>query len=405
VIGTATRSNGTYAASGSREAIRLSSSVCHIEVIEDPARFTAIREAWNALLEGSSSNSLTVTWEWMSTWWHVYCAARSLRLVAVWDGTTLVGAAPLLARHSPVLHFGVLPFKRWELLASGESAGDEICSDYLDWIAAAGRETEVVALILDHLVETQGAEWQEILLPDVSSTSVCLRQLQNTCGNHKLLFEILKREQSPYIRLPGTWDAYLASVSSSFRYKLRRGRRDFEQQGGRYRVAESIKDIDELFPILIDLHQARWAARGLPGAFASALRRQFHSQLLPLALQRGWLRLGVLSLPTGPIGAIYSFRYARRVYFYQSGIAPQDSSHLRPGTLLHGYEIEAAIAAGFTEYDFLKQGGPDYKDDWANAAHELVCVRIARAGPRHQALCVARLTHAKLRAIKRRVTR
>jgi len=299
---------GIYAASGSHEAFGLRPSDCGVEVIEDPARFTAIREAWDALLKGSCNNSLTVTWEWLSTWWQVYGAERSLRLIAVWHGETLVGAAPLLARHKSVLHFGVLPFKRWELLASGESVGDEICSDYLDWIAAGGREGEVVALILDHLVKILGAEWQEILLPDISSNSTSLQQLQIACGNLGLVFEILKREQSPYIRLPETWDEYLASVSSSFRYKLRRGRRDFEQQGGRYRVAESVKDIEELFPILVDLHQARWIARGLPGAFASALRREFHSQLLPLALQRGWLRLGVLSLPTGPIGAIYSFR-------------------------------------------------------------------------------------------------
>lgn len=398
-------SNGIYAASGSHEAIRLRPTDCGIEVIEDPARFTAIREAWDALLKGSSSNSLTVTWEWLSTWWQVYGAGRSLRLIAVWYGETLIGAAPLLARDKSVLHFGVLPFKRWELLASGESAGDEICSDYLDWIAAGGREAEVVALILDHLVKNLGAEWQEILLPDISSNSTSLQQLQIACGNHGLMFEILKREQSPYIRLSETWDEYLASVSSSFRYKLRRGRRDFEQQGGRYRVAESVKDIEELFPILVDLHQARWIARGLPGAFASALRREFHSQLLPLALQRGWLRLGVLSLPTGPIGAIYSFRYCRHVYFYQSGIAPQESSHLRPGALLHGYEIEAAIATGCTEYDFLKQGGPDYKDDWANAAHELVCARISRTGPRHHALRIARLTHATLRPVKRLLAR
>jgi CelD/BcsL family acetyltransferase involved in cellulose biosynthesis len=153
---------------------------------------------------------------------------------------------------------------------------------------------------------------------------------------------------------------------------------------------------------LVELHQARWNARGLPGAFVSKPRNRFHELMLPLALQRGWLRLGVLNLPEGPIGAIYSFRYAGRVYFYQSGIAPQDSSHMRPGTLLHSYEIEAAIGAGCTEYDFLKQGGPDYKDDWANAAHDLVCMRIGRPGPHDQALRLAHFAAGRLRGMKRR---
>ena len=31
---------------------------------------------------------------------------------------------------------------------------------------------------------------------------------------------------------------------------------------------------------------------------------------------------------------------------------------------MHSYEIEAAIAAGDAEYDFLKRGASDYKDRW-----------------------------------------
>jgi CelD/BcsL family acetyltransferase involved in cellulose biosynthesis len=374
---------------------------CRVELVVDAPRFDGLREEWTALLSRSANNSLTLTWEWLSTWWQVYGGAeRSLRVIAVWDGPRLIGAAPLLARHRSHRHFGVLPFKRWELLASGESNGDEVCSDYLDWIAEAGREAEVVELTVDYLVDELGREWQEIVLPDVSAQSKTLQQIQAISGKRGLLFEILRRESSPYIKLPATWDAYLGGVSSSFRYKLRRGRRDFEQQGGQYRVAERQEDIEELFTILVELHQARWATRGLPGAFASALRRRFHERLLPLALQQGWLRLGVLSLPSGPIGAIYSFRYAARVYFYQSGVLPQESSHLRPGTLLHGYEIEAAIGAGCTEYDFLKQGGPDYKDDWANAAQELVCARLSRPGARHQALRLGRFAYRRLRSVK-----
>jgi len=383
----------------------VSGPTCKVEVIVDSARFSELKEAWSALLATSSNNSLTVTWEWLSTWWQVYAGDRSLRIVAVWEGTTLLGIAPLLARHKSCLYFGILPFRRWELLASGESSGDEVCSDYLDWVVSSGREAEVVGLILDHLVGTMKSEWQEILIPDIAASSSSLQHLQTACGKRGLLYEILKREQSPYIRLPATWDMYLAGVSSSFRYKLRRGRRDFEQLGGQYKVAETLRDVNEMFPKLVELHQARWAARGLPGAFASDLRRRFHNLIIPIALARGWLRLGVLFLPSGPIGAIYSFRYYGRVYFYQSGIAPQESSHLRPGTLLHGYEIEAAIAAGCTEYDFLKQGGPDYKDDWADSTHELVFARISRPGLRHQALRFARHTHSTLRSIKRRLAR
>ena len=375
-----------------------------VEMIDDPERFKEIREDWNALLARSASNSLTLTWEWLSCWWQAYGAERRLRIIAIWDGSTLAGAAPLLARCKTHRYYGVLPFKRMELLASGESFGDEVCSDYIGWIAAAGQEAEIVDIAFEYLTTELAREWQEILLPDVNGESPTLLALESACRRRGLVLETITRESSPYIKLPATWDDYLAGVSSSFRYKLRRGRRDFEQSGGKYRVAESAQDIAELFPILVGLHQARWNARGLPGAFVSKPRNRFHELILPLALQHGWLRLGVLTLPGGPIGAIYSFRYAGRVYFYQSGIAPQDSSHMRPGTLLHSYEIEAAIGAGCTEYDFLKQGGPDYKDDWANATHDLVCTRIGRPGLHDQALRAARFATGGLRRMKRRFT-
>jgi CelD/BcsL family acetyltransferase involved in cellulose biosynthesis len=375
-----------------------------VETIDDPARFAAMRTAWTDLLARSPDDSLTLTWEWLSTWWQVYGQERELRIVTVHDGATLVGAAPLLARRQPHIHHGVLPFKRFELLASGEGQGEAICSDYIGWIAAAGREADVAEAVLDHLIDRHRPEWEEIVLPDVAAEAATLRAIIDTCGQHGLHTEIHSREPSPYIRLPGSFDAFLETLGSSLRYQLRRGRREVDKVGGRYRVVTSGAEIPSAFSVLVELHQARWIGKGHAGAFASARRRDFHERILPLALQRGWLRLGLLELDSGPIGAIYNFRYNGRVYFYQSGIAPQPSSHLRPGVLLHGYEIEAAIAAGDTEYDFLKRGDSDYKDQWTNTSRDLVCLRISQPLLKQHALRAARWTYHTLLAMRRRLT-
>src|SRR6266849_10377773 len=139
-----------------------------VEMIDDPKRFNDIREDWNELLANSPNNSLTVTWEWLSSWWQAYGSARRMRIIAVWDGKMLIGAAPLLARQTAHLYYRTLPFRRIEFLASGESPGDEVCSDYLDWIATAGREAEIVNLTLEFLSRDLAREWHEIQLPDVS---------------------------------------------------------------------------------------------------------------------------------------------------------------------------------------------------------------------------------------------
>jgi CelD/BcsL family acetyltransferase involved in cellulose biosynthesis len=376
-----------------------------VEVITDFERFLTLRSQWSALLTGSGSNSVTLTWEWLSTWWRVFRQARSLRIVTVWEGGRLIGAAPLLRRDRLSWVCGMIPARRLELLASGEDTRHAICSDYIDWIAETGCESQVVTLILDTLRDGEFGDWDEMQLADVSMNSPNLAALQLACEARDLNFQVLAREPSPYIELPGSWDEYLGSITSSHRYRLRRAMRDFGTHGGSYRVAANHDDIAAMLPILISLHQARWRVKGEPGAFLSPRRRRFHELFIPLALDRGWLRLGVLALGEQPIGAIYNLRYAGRVYFYQSGIELQDSSTLRPGVLLHAHEIAAAIDAGCHEYDFLKRGESKYKDAWARASRELVLVRIARRGLRDRATNLVRAARSRVAAVKRRMLR
>lgn len=374
-----------------------------VEVVADFERFLALRLDWSALLARSSSNSVTLTWEWLSTWWRVFHKARSLRVVMVWQEGRLIGAAPLLLRDRISWASGLVPTRRLELMASGEDFGHMICSDYIDWIAETGRESQVVTMVLDTLRRGELGNWDEILLPDVSIQSPNLEALRLACLSRNLDYEVLNSEPCPYINLPANWDEYLESLASSHRYRVRRAMRDFSGAGGTYRVAAERADIDAMLPTLISLHQARWQAKGEPGAFRSPLRRQFHELFMPLALEQGWLRLGVLTINEQPIGAIYNLRYAGRVYFYQSGIELQDSNTLRPGVLLHAHEIAAAIAAGCHEYDFLKRGESQYKDAWARASRDLVLLRIARRGIRGRAIKLARAARAGASAIKRRL--
>lgn len=376
---------------------------CRVELVCDLPGFQKLQSEWNELLQRSLNNSITLTWEWLSAWWQVYGAGRELRIVAVYDGERLIGAAPMLARLRPNFGYGVLPFRRIELLASGESPADAICSDYIDWIAERGREQDVVRAAFGQFLGPLAQEWDELILPDVPADSRTLRLLIGESAVAGLGHEILARDPSPYIALPGSFDEFLGGLGKSLRYYIRRGRRDFERAGGSYRLVQDTSELPASFQALVDLHQARWTERGEPGAFASLQRREFHDRMLPLALSNGWLRLGLLLLDGKAIGGTYNFRYAGRVYVYQSGIQALPKSYISPGTLMHSYEIEAAIAAGDAEYDFLKRGASDYKDRWADMSRDLVCLRIYRPGLKQQALNTGRWAHRNLRAAKRRL--
>src|SRR5690606_11661385 len=99
-------------------------------------------------------------------------------------------------------------------------------------------------------------------------------------------------------------------------------------------------------------------------------------------------------------GAVYNTMFRGHVGFYQSGIQPMDSSHLRPGLLLHAFEVEAAIARGDAEYDFLKRGHSDYKDSWTSRTRDLIRLRIGRPGLRDSAYHASAWAVAQARSLK-----
>lgn len=337
--------------------------------------------AWDALLDGCANPSVTLTWPWLRTWWDVFgVTGRELRVVLVEQDGVLVGAAPLLRRTQARTHYRVLPMRRLELLASGEERGSPICSDYIGWPVRAGAEHAVASAVFDTLMGELAGEWDELILPDMHEESPMVAAILETARARRLSAAVLAREPAAVLDLAPTWEGTLERLGSGLRYKIRRGRRDFEGQGGEYHVVGPGGDWEAAFETLVDLHQARWTAKGKPGAFKHPRRQQFHRQVIPRLLSAGHMRLGVLQLPDGPLGAIYNTLYRGQVFFYQSGMRLTAQTHLRPGVLLHGYEMDSAIQGGAHEYDFLKRGHSEYKDSWTSRSRHLVRVRIGTRG-------------------------
>ncbi|HTV03294.1 MAG TPA: GNAT family N-acetyltransferase [Luteitalea sp.] len=373
-------------------------------VITTTAEWEACAADWQELLDGCGNPSVTLTWPWLQSWWEVFGdTSRQLRVVLVRDGGRLIGAAPLVVRLVPRRHYRVVSMRRMELMASGEERGAPICSDYIGWPALAGREDDVAAAVLDVVLGDLRGEWDEVVLPDMQSASPMATAIVDVATARRLAVTEERREPAAVLDLAPTWNAMLESLGSGLRYKIRRGRRDFEAQGGTYHAVGADEDWQQSFETLVTLHQSRWEAKGEPGAFKHPKRLAFHRLVLPRLLQRGWLRLGILHLPDGPLGAIYNTLYRGQVFFYQSGIRLTDQTHLRPGVLMHGYEIEHAISVGATTYDFLKRGHSEYKDAWASRSQDLVRLRLARRDLKNWSYEALREGMARARQIKHRM--
>jgi len=354
-----------------------------IERISTPAGLWTLRPEWEALLGTCPGHALAVTPLWMGTWWEVYGAGRELCTLTARDMRgTLVGIAPL--HLSEARHRGMLPFRRLQLLGVGEPQADLIDSDYLDFIVDPAWEPLVTERFSAYLFEERAVAWDDLLLSGLPAESPRLSILAKAAERAGLGSGELERHSGVTITLPDSWEAMLARLGSDRRKSVLRRRRRFAEAGAmQFEWDVTPANFEERWQTVVDLHRRRWQAVGRPGCFSSARFVHFHRRVAGELLARGGIKIAVLSLDGKPIACDYYYLYDGRVYAYQAGLDPEPGLQLSAGTVCIGLGIEAAIRAGFREYDFLKNV-QTYKAEWSPERRDQVLLRIARPGAREQ---------------------
>jgi len=202
-----------------------------------------------------------------------------------------------------------------------------------------------------------------------------------------------RREASPNLILPKTWDEYLAGRSANFRQQLRRRKAALAREGDvRIRLADE-RTLDADLDALFALHRARWGVS--PTDFSDT---RFHREIAQKAFARGWLRLWVLELDGRPLAAWHGFHVGSVTSYYQAGRDPAADQY-SVGFLLMAHSIKSAIAEGATEYR-LGRGDEAFKGRFANGDDELASVVVARGAVGESALVAARAARAMRNAVR-----
>lgn len=351
------------------------------QVLRDPAQLSEFEAAWTRLLERSEGNEPMLSPLWLGAWWRVFGAqgGRSLRVLLVRDGAQLIGLAPLLARRH--WYRRGLPFRRLELLGSGEPERDEICSEYLGILAERGREADVARVLIEGLETDRLGAWDELLLPAMRAESDLTRLLIDALHRAGFSTHASVTAHCPYISLPRSWEEYLAALSSPHRRFVKQTLgyfHDWAQGQWQLHEARTPAQLELGCGVLRTLHGERWSATGRSGVFASAPFCAFHDQVMRALLASGALELSWLSVRDQPVAALYNLNWNDKVYFYQSGRKLDVPSSVRPGIVAHAMAIRRAIEAGRREYDFLG-GASQYKRKLATSTHPLLSVRAVRS--------------------------
>jgi len=325
-------------------------------------------------LEGRADRSFFLSWAWIGTWLKAIDCRPEL-MIARWRGE-IVGLGlvhvRLKTRHR------LLPIWTLFLHQTGDDDQDVITIEYNDVLADRRYRESVrgacLRFLIDHGV-CGGREAGEVLLGGIDSA---LRSDIESLG--RPVHERAKAG-SAYVDLRTLRSdglSFLDSLQASTARRVRRSMVLYRERGPlEMKVAENVDEALDFFDRCGELHQARWTARGRPGAFAYPFYVAFHRRLIQTALPLGMAELVRVTVAGEAIGYVYNFLDRGRVHYYFSGFRFSDDNRLKPGLVCHTLCIERHLDRGMDVYDFMA-GDQRYKLELGQPGPEIVSLAVQR---------------------------
>ncbi len=336
------------------------------EVVRDEAGFTALRDAWDPLMEESQA-SVFSAWEWLHPWLRLPGERRPFLLLVRERMRGLVGLLPLYLQTRRA--YGVR-YRRLGLM------GDErVGSDHLGALLRRGVEGEALCALVDNLL-LHRTEWDVLELLDVDADSPSLHVLLEHLRRAGLGVSVQERCECPHeVFEPGlTFERFLARTQRAENY-LRRRRWLERQAGYRLERTESGEGVQRALSTFFRLHALRW---GDASPLNAPEVQAFHREAATGLAERGRLRLYTLWVGENAVASVYGLRHGGTFSYYNAGTDPAWRNK-SVGLVLVGATFEDALTEGAREYDFLR-GTEPYKAEWTTRVRKTLAVRVWQPG-------------------------
>jgi CelD/BcsL family acetyltransferase involved in cellulose biosynthesis len=369
-----------------------------IDWLTTEADVLALEEAWDELLADSVMDTIFLSHAWAMCWWRHFGAGCTLRVLTVRDTDgRLLGLAPLVMGRGGWL--GIWPARQLSLLGA-----EPTFADHLDVILRRGYEDSAGRALWASL--TNGDLTWDLMRIDGFSAASPMHALW---GERAVSLSV---SACHVLTLPATWTDYLDTLPASRRQRLGKRRRRLmkaDPEGAAFRTVEQPDDLAPALESLFRLHQENQQARGNAGSFADPSTRAFHHDVARRFLEKGWLRLHVITVGQEDIATAYCFQKNGTVSFFSTGFSHRFTHH-NPGRQILAHAIEKAIEDQATTFDFLR-GDESYKDSYSSTVRTNVHLCVAghaRArlllGVQARYKAARRMARPIKRAVKARLT-
>jgi hypothetical protein len=336
-----------------------------IRIIKTKEAFFLLQDEWKHLLSLMEEPCIFLTWEWMYTWWNDYCSGNSsceLFIITFYNERgELIGILPTYLKKC----WGLWNISNWQLQFLG---GGFESPDHLDIISEVSHRESFLRATLSYLKKLE-PPIDFIAFHDLRGSSPTIDLLLKITKEYHILSKKYIASVCPYLKLPDHYEKYLSTLSSKFRFNLKRYTKIvLEKDKAQFVEVKEKEELNEKIDKLFSLHDMRWQNKKMESGFSHDKIKEFHMHLSHALLDRSYLRFFYLGVQSEIIACLYCFEYHHKLYYYQSGFDP-DWSKKSVGTVLIGKIIEKSIAEGKEEFDFLR-GDEEYKTRWTRDARE-----------------------------------
>lgn len=355
------------------------------ELITDDAAFDALQSEWDDLLSRSSADPLFCGFVWMRAWWRHFGDRFGLRILTARENGALVGIAPLYLAKRSARDLEQALIGEVRVLWSAEGGDvrvlspigydEPVCADLLSMIAPTDRVDEITTALYG-ACRTVIDDYDVFYWPYIEEASLGYQALKDSVSRSRHWREG-ESARAPYASLPGDYEAYLNTLSKKSRYNARKKIKQIRVYHElEHKFHDDPATLQSAFDIFLALHKERWEAEGQGGAFEDPAMEALHRDFAAQALERGWLRLGMMSLDGRIVFSTYGFMIGDRYYLYQQG-GTTDFAQFNLGYAALTFCLEDACENGATSFEFLR-GEADYKLHWAKERRHLSYLMAGR---------------------------
>jgi CelD/BcsL family acetyltransferase involved in cellulose biosynthesis len=171
-----------------------------IEALTDLPKIIDIIPEWESLVARYPAQGFFRRPAWYLSWLENFFSAATPLVILVRDGGAVVGIAPLC-----IVQHGIRRTVKF-------GGSDVVCGDYLDFISLPEYRAQASEHIFRYLTEV-AQKWDDLKFDGVSTESTLLAELAKWTSHRKFMLRANANSTiCPYINLPMSFDAYLASL-------------------------------------------------------------------------------------------------------------------------------------------------------------------------------------------------